>query len=363
MSRSPSPSVSLTSSPNRPGPYDQPTHSLHPSNSSTHLVPSNSYTRRSSTPLSSPVTPRHPGCVLCGIVASAASSSSSTLRPEHASPLPSPSPTSASFLVPGLSRVGSTSQSTLAGGREIVYSDSDITVYKALAKERLCSNGKHLIVVLNRHLESVYDFGPADITLLSHVLDTSHDLLSPLGSTLSDGIREESGKPKVEDQVRVGFVGSVMKDPQSPYAHLHAHAMIGPIDTSLPGATFFRRNVVFGSMNWWSVEDLRAEIRESTSNNRVKSGYSDRRRAPIDQVPDAGALSGQPNFLDVQNESSLRAPIPQSASMRAEASASSSRTATASSSRGKRPMEYTASSSEHGDLGDGYVGVDLDALR
>jgi hypothetical protein len=42
---------------------------------------------------------------------------------------------------------------------------------------------------------------------------------------------------------------------------LHAHALLGDPDTSLPGASFFRRNVVFGALNWWSIEDLRAEIR------------------------------------------------------------------------------------------------------
>jgi hypothetical protein len=50
-------------------------------------------------------------------------------------------------------------------------------------------------------------------------------------------------------------------DPQLPHAHMHAHAMIGPVNKSLPGAKFFRRNIVFGSLNWWSIEDLRAEIR------------------------------------------------------------------------------------------------------
>lgn len=51
------------------------------------------------------------------------------------------------------------------------------------------------------------------------------------------------------------------EDPQSPHAHLHAHALLGDPDTNLPGASFFRRNVVFGALNWWSIEDLRAEIR------------------------------------------------------------------------------------------------------
>jgi hypothetical protein len=51
----------------------------------------------------------------------------------------------------------------------------------------------------------------------------------------------------------------------------------------------WRRNVVYGSLNWWSIDDLRAEIREESSNNRVKSGYDDRLDTPIDKVPDAGA--------------------------------------------------------------------------
>jgi hypothetical protein len=51
-------------------------------------------------------------------------------------------------------------------GREIIYSDEDITVYPAKGKESLCPDGKHLIVVLNRHLESVYD-------LVSHTIWSS----------------------------------------------------------------------------------------------------------------------------------------------------------------------------------------------
>lgn len=51
-------------------------------------------------------------------------------------------------------------------------------------------------------------------------------------------------------------------------------------------------------MNWWSLEDLRAEIREETSNCRVKSGYDDRQEAPIDKVPDAGAIEGAPNAME-----------------------------------------------------------------
>ena len=43
-------------------------------------------------------------------------------------------------------------------GREIVHHDEEITVYLATGKESLCDGGRHLIVVVNYHLESVYDF-------------------------------------------------------------------------------------------------------------------------------------------------------------------------------------------------------------
>ncbi|TXT15570.1 hypothetical protein VHUM_00073 [Vanrija humicola] len=80
------------------------------------------------------------------------------------------------------------------------------------------------------------------------------------------------------------------RDPRSPYAHLHAQAFLGPFDKSLPGSTIWRRNVVFGTLNWWGINDLIAEIREETSNNRIKSGYENLRpNAPLSKVPDAGA--------------------------------------------------------------------------
>jgi hypothetical protein len=51
------------------------------------------------------------------------------------------------------------------GGREIVYHDEEITVYPAVGKERLCSEGRHLVVMVNRHIESVYDLvRPLDTT-------------------------------------------------------------------------------------------------------------------------------------------------------------------------------------------------------
>ena len=118
--------------------------------------------------------------------------------------------------------------------------------------------------------------GPSDVPVLSHMLDTARQILSS-ASTAPSSDTERASVP----DIRVGFVGTITRksfqlltsshrlsqvqlipgDPQSPHKHLHAHAMAGPVDTSLPGAGFYRRNVVFGSMNWWSIEDLRAEIR------------------------------------------------------------------------------------------------------
>lgn len=79
----------------------------------------------------------HSGCVLCGLVATAARQSGAA---------------DADGDVAGPSR------GTSSGRREVVYHDADITIYPAVGKERLCEGGKHLVVVVNRHLESVYDF-------------------------------------------------------------------------------------------------------------------------------------------------------------------------------------------------------------
>ncbi|KAK1924162.1 hypothetical protein DB88DRAFT_489305 [Papiliotrema laurentii] len=253
----------------------------------------------------------HPGCTLCSIVsalpdyrspydgATGGQGSDSAVSPTtHTSFLasqpssPAVSPIYSATDTPRSDRPNGDG-AVLVAGREVLYWDDEITVLRASGKERLCGDGRHLIVVLNRHVQSVYDLSPADIPLLSHVLDTSRRIL-----TRSPVTPAEAEKGKEAGGVRVGFVGTLLRDPQSPHAHLHAHAMAGPIDTKLPGAGFYRRNVVFGNMNWWSIEDLRAEIRESTSNNRVKSGYSNGRQGLIDRVPDAGSVAGPPNALD-----------------------------------------------------------------
>ncbi|KAL0250523.1 hypothetical protein I308_102701 [Cryptococcus tetragattii IND107] len=253
----------------------------------------------------------HPGCVLCGLVRSCGSNPSSPALPPQGSTTPLPSSSRAPSLAASFADSGAhlpyhhpfeRTQSpapegwrtgSRVGGREVVYHDKDITVYKAEGNERLCQDGRHIIVVVNEHLQSVYEFGASDIPLLSHVLDTAAQILNSAAATAGNDVERGTGKEKLQ----VGFVGSIIKDPQSPHAHLHAHAYLPPIDTKLSGASLWRRNVIFGSLNWWSIEDLRAEIRQATSNNRVKTGY-EYRQAPIDKVPDAGAAIASANALD-----------------------------------------------------------------
>lgn len=141
----------------------------------------------------------HAGCVLCGLVASAqaafASGSSDATasrtqggshafdtsavpssRPEDqavasasSSPVPqaypypqpfSPDPQS-SFTGLGVSSTsGATmtkgnSRGVRVEGRDVIYGDEDITVYAAEGREALRQDGGHLIIVVNRHMESV----------------------------------------------------------------------------------------------------------------------------------------------------------------------------------------------------------------
>ncbi|OCF40344.1 hypothetical protein I317_05846 [Kwoniella heveanensis CBS 569] len=376
--------------------------------------PSSSYAQtrpqRQSSTASQPMYPSisHPGCVLCSLVSSARVSYSAGI-----SRSPAPSPSTATSLLPNVGPGGSGGAdpypqpfgrrsssfapsatggngmgSVDTGGKEVVFQDGNITIYRAEGKERLCSGGKHLIVVINRHLESVYGLGPSDVPLLGHIIDTSRQILtssvtsSGEGSSSATASEAERGKGKgKEDDFRVGFVGSVMRDPQCPHKHLHAHAMIGPIDITLPGATFWRRNMVFGGVNWWSIEDLRAEIREETSNNRVKSGYQHRDRAPIDRVPDAGSVAGFPNALEIRSYQDHPSPSSPSGSKSPShlppnainsGGFSQSPMDLKPAGKGKAPesaaptlqMESTSSrqsqSREPSDEDEGYVAVDLD---
>ncbi|KAG6869173.1 hypothetical protein C0993_012272 [Termitomyces sp. T159_Od127] len=80
--------------------------------------------------------------------------------------------------------------------------------------------------------------------------------------------------------------------------HLHCHAYIAP-----PDRMGWWRRIAYSSLAWYPIDDLIAEIRESVSNNRVKSGYQNRPRAPIDMVPAAGARSGTADGTDTSEPS------------------------------------------------------------
>ncbi|KAG9085338.1 hypothetical protein FS749_004487, partial [Ceratobasidium sp. UAMH 11750] len=90
----------------------------------------------------------------------------------------------------------------------------------------------------------------------------------------------------------VGFITPPWRDSKIPVTdHLHAHAYVGTLDRA-----GWWRAMAYSSVAWYSVEDLIAEIREQTSNNRVRSADPERKNSrPIDRVPNAGARAGLPD--------------------------------------------------------------------
>lgn len=91
----------------------------------------------------------------------------------------------------------------------------------------------------------------------------------------------------------IGIVTGPIKDPKFPSSRrLQIHALLGPMDA----ASMWRRKVVYGWLNFYSLEDLVAEMREDTCNNRIRSGYG-RAPAPIDRVPFAVAAASPPPVI------------------------------------------------------------------
>ena len=135
-------------------------------------------------------------------------------------------------------------------------------------------------------------------------------LLSASLPPISSGHNTTTSPQHTESQFRIGFITPPFKDNKIPVTdHLHAHAYLAPADQ-----LGWWRGVAYSPLAWYAVDDLIAEIRlafylrhmplfrlivyivrESVSNNRVKSGYENRINAPIDMVPDAGARTGAAN--------------------------------------------------------------------
>ncbi|KAG2350656.1 hypothetical protein BDR05DRAFT_985651 [Suillus weaverae] len=232
-----------------------------------------------------------PGCPMCGIVATAAIHT------------PGQSPRSPSC----------------PAEPEILWRDENFTAYQETAHP--VSSSGHIIIAFkflkhfpliqcpSLHVPSIYTLSSSDLPLLVNVRNLGRRLLSasspPSSPLLSSGNSSAPSAPlqRIESQFRIGFITPPFKDNKIPITdHLHTHAYLAPAD--LLG---WWRGVAYGPLAWYAIDDLIAEIRESVSNNRVKSGYDNRINAPIDTVPDAGARTGAANG-DEYTASSLAIP-------------------------------------------------------
>ncbi|KAJ7597612.1 hypothetical protein C8J56DRAFT_851915 [Mycena floridula] len=173
---------------------------------------------------------------------------------------------------------------------ELLWRDDNFTAYREKANP--VSSKGHIIIAFNLHVPSIYTLSSSDVALLVNIRNLATRLLTsllPPASPLSTPLATSSSVPLTSNpQFRIGFITPPFRDTKIPVTdHLHAHAYIEPAD--LLG---WWRGVGYSSVAFYSIDDLIAEIRESVSNNRVKSGYQNRSRAPIDMVPDAGSRMG-----------------------------------------------------------------------
>ncbi|KAG5648201.1 hypothetical protein DXG03_006156 [Asterophora parasitica] len=218
-----------------------------------------------------------PGCPLCSIVSSAS----------HATPN---SPRTPSF------PAGSTQP-------EVLWRDDNFTAYREKAQP-LSSKG-HVIVAFNLHVPSIYTLSSSDLPLLVNIRNLATRLLTsllppsspaatPSGSSTPIPSLANTPLQGADTLFRIGFITPPFKDNKIPVTdHLHCHAYITPAD--LMG---WWRGIAYGPLAWYSIDDLIAEIRESVSNNRIKSGYDNRTQAPIDLVPHAGARAGTADGIE-----------------------------------------------------------------
>ncbi|KAG9124575.1 hypothetical protein FRC07_011093 [Ceratobasidium sp. 392] len=227
------------------------------------------------------------GCPMCSIVTST----------PHPTPLSSPR-------TPNFP--ASSSSGTTAAQTQIIWKDENVTAY--VEKNNPVSSKGHVIILLNLHVPSVYSLSSTDLPLLVHIQRLAHRLLSQLnpsstGSSFapssnlnpppSPGPNAAVDLPLTTNSVfHVGFITPPFRDSKIPVTdHLHAHAYVGTLDRA-----GWWRAMAYSSVAWYSIEDLIAEIREQTSNNRIRSADPERKNSrPIDQVPNAGARAGMPD--------------------------------------------------------------------
>jgi len=180
---------------------------------------------------------------------------------------------------------------------EVLWRDDNFTAYREKAHP-LSTNG-HIIVAFNLHVPSIYTLSSSDLPLLVNIRNLATRLLSSLITPPSHATAPSSAPPQNNvTQFRIGFITPPFKDNKIPVTdHLHAHAYVVPAD--LMG---WWRGIAYGPLAWYAIDDLIAEIRESVSNNRIKSGYQNRPRAPIDMVPHAGARSGTADGIETSEQ-------------------------------------------------------------
>jgi len=185
---------------------------------------------------------------------------------------------------------------------EVLWRDENFTAYRERAHP-VASKG-HIVIAFNLHVPSIYSLSSSDLPLLVDIRSLAKRLLptllppsSPTPDLSHDPSSKTSSSPlhENESQFHIGFITPPFKDNKIPVTdHLHAHAYIGPAD--LLG---WWRGIAYSALAWYAIDDLIAEIRETVSNNRVKSGYPNRPRAPIDMVPSAGARTGTADGYEV----------------------------------------------------------------
>ncbi|KAF9535512.1 hypothetical protein CPB83DRAFT_872404 [Crepidotus variabilis] len=193
------------------------------------------------------------GCTMCGIVAAASASNFSA-------------------------------NSSASARSEILWRDDNFTVYREEANP--VSSKGHIVIVFNLHVSSIYRLSSSDLPLLSDIRAIATRLLGAFLSGPAD--LPDPAEHSKANNFCIGFITPPFKDNKIPVTdHLHAHAFIGS-----PDLAGWWRAVAYSSVSWYSLDDLMAEIKESTTNNRVKSGYENRPLAPIDMVPSAGSKEG-----------------------------------------------------------------------
>ncbi|EJU01029.1 hypothetical protein DACRYDRAFT_22843 [Dacryopinax primogenitus] len=240
-----------------------------------------------------PYAPRT-GCPVCTIVALSRSPPTQvpSVNPDSSSPLlssPDPSSVAAGPSVPRPVYV------TPSGG-EVVYVDKDVTVF--VEKKDPVSSKGHLIVVFNAHITSLYHLTPTSIPLLQRALNLCPHLLAQHFPPTPQASSPQPS-PSPAEQIHIGLISPPCTDSILPGFHLHLHAYIGCADR-LPWVSL--RTLAFGPLGWYPLEDLIGEIWESTSNNRVKTGYEKAR--PIAQVPKAGTRVGLPDGRELVDSTS-----------------------------------------------------------